>query len=281
MVRATAWGLVVAVLGAAAGAEASLIGYWKLDDTSGDLPTANATVGPNATYEDFTAAKLQKAPSPGDPAGKSVEFLADGSPYERINLGANGGMASGQSALTMSMWVKIDQLGRDNTFASIGTFGGGSPLIFWRDDDDQGSNKQDTIAVLIGANRTAGVTGVLNDNDWHHVAFTYQANTTGGLKLYFDGVQTGPAVNTTTSAIPGSSGPLALGNASITPAVDKQYDGLLDEVTIWDTALADYYIANLARGVSPFAIPEPSTVLVWSLLAGLGIALGWRRRRRR
>jgi hypothetical protein len=28
-------------------------------------------------------------------------------------------------------------------------------------------------------------------------------------------------------------------------------------------------------------IPEPSTLLIWSLLAGLGIGAGWRRRERR
>jgi len=32
--------------------------------------------------------------------------------------------------------------------------------------------------------------------------------------------------------------------------------------------------------VAPHMIPEPSTLLIWSLLAGLGIGLGWRRRKK-
>jgi len=27
-------------------------------------------------------------------------------------------------------------------------------------------------------------------------------------------------------------------------------------------------------------VPEPGTIVIWSLLAGLGIGLGWRRRKR-
>jgi len=38
--------------------------------------------------------------------------------------------------------------------------------------------------------------------------------------------------------------------------------------------------ATLAQhGVLPAQTPEPSTLLIWSLLAGLGIGAGWRRRR--
>ena len=271
--RVLATVMLAACLGGAA-AEGSLIGFWKLDDTT--LPTAGATVGPNGLYDGLAASQLQQPPSPGDLAGNSVEM--DGSP-ERINLGASGGIVSGQSALTMSMWVKVDNLGQDNTFASIGTFGGGSPLIFWRDDDDQGSSKSNTIAVLIGADRTVGESGVLNDNLWHHVAFTYEGSTAGGLQLYIDGAPTGPADTTSGSAIAASTGILALGNASISPASSKQFDGLMDEVAIWDKALSAGDIAQIASGVSPQLIPEPTTLLIWSLLAGLGVGLRWRRRK--
>ena len=29
------------------------------------------------------------------------------------------------------------------------------------------------------------------------------------------------------------------------------------------------------------AIPEPATLMIWSLLAGLGVTLGWRRRKKK
>jgi hypothetical protein len=57
------------------------------------------------------------------------------------------------------------------------------------------------------------------------------------------------------------------------------YDGLIDDFAVWDEALAPQYIKALAGTASPLSIPEPSTILIWSLLALLGIGVGWRRRR--
>ncbi|MDY0166436.1 MAG: LamG-like jellyroll fold domain-containing protein [Thermoguttaceae bacterium] len=224
--------------------DAAVIGYWTLDDST--LPTAAASIGPDATYENFTVDQLQQSDvNPLQPSGTSVQFLAGGSPYERINLGENGGMASGQSALTMAMWVEFHSLDEDHTLASIGQFTSGQPLIFWRDEDASGT--YDTIAVLIGGNRTAGSGGELNDNGWHHVAFTYQANTSSGLRVYVDGVQRGSS-STSSSEIPESSSPLVLGNASSGPAAGKQFHGLMDEVGIWDTALPADSILAMATG---------------------------------
>ena len=40
-----------------------------------------------------------------------------------------------------------------------------------------------------------------------------------------------------------------------------------------------FRIASTTDGIPPI-IPEPSTLIIWSLLGGLGIALGWCRRRK-
>ena len=55
----------------------------------------------------------------------------------------------------------------------------------------------------------------------------------------------------------------------------------MDDVQIYDTALAAWqidYIASYPGAVAP--VPEPTTLLIWSLLASLGTTLGWRRRKR-
>ncbi|MDZ7618309.1 MAG: LamG-like jellyroll fold domain-containing protein [Patescibacteria group bacterium] len=231
------------LLSVASGTNAAVIGYWTLDDSTPD--TVTASIGPNGTYENFTASQLrQAAVNPLNPSGTSVLFES-GSSNDRINLGANGGIVSGQSALTMAMWVKFGSLTQDNTLASIGTFGAGVPLIFWRDED--AGTPKDTIAVLIGDNRATGGNGILNDTNWHHLAFTYQANTTGGLRVYVDGVLAGSA-GTSSSAIAVDSNPLVLGNASSGPSSGKQFDGLMDEVAIWDTALPADTLLAMATG---------------------------------
>jgi hypothetical protein len=69
---------------------------------------------------------------------------------------------------------------------------------------------------------------------------------------------------------------LVLGNASDGPAGDKQFDGLMDDVQIYDYALNADLIGQLYEHPGS-VIPEPTTL---SLLALGGLAALRRRRRR-
>ena len=56
--------------------------------------------------------------------------------------------------------------------------------------------------------------------------------------------------------------------------------GYIDDFSVWDGALTADEVGFLANGGSVSGlVPEPTTLLIWSLLAGLGIGLGWRRRK--
>ena len=56
----------------------------------------------------------------------------------------------------------------------------------------------------------------------------------------------------------------------------------LDDLAVFNLALADWQISNVMRlGPANYNVPEPATLLIWSLLAGLGIGVGWRRRRKK
>ncbi len=96
---------------------------------------------------------------------------------------------------------------------------------------------------------TAGI--ALNDNNWHHVAFSFQNGVTNGSRLYIDGVATGPAFT------------YNIHNQGTIPAVggnpwSGQYlNGTIDEVRIWNTlrtpceisAYMGYEIPNSAPGL--------------------------------
>ena len=59
---------------------------------------------------------------------------------------------------------------------------------------------------------------------------------------------------------------------------DTNFDGLFDLYNAgFGGATGDIPLA----GHFTLIIPEPSAFLIWSLLAGLGIGVGWRRRRTR
>ncbi len=79
------------------------------------------------------------------------------------------------------------------------------------------------------------------------------------------------------------AGNLAIGGANFS---SRDYIGDLAEVILYDRALTPweinqvgYYLADKYSLDSTYVIPEPATLLVWSLLTGLGVALGWRRKR--
>ncbi len=54
------------------------------------------------------------------------------------------------------------------------------------------------------------------------------------------------------------------------------YDRALSE---WELNRVGYYLQDKWGIESTFVVPEPATLLIWSLLAGLGVGLGWRRRK--
>jgi hypothetical protein len=200
---------------------------------------------------------------------------------QRINLGASGGVLSGLSAATVSMWVKFADTTGDDTLMSIGSFASGVPLIFWRDEDTSSGDK-DALVVLVGDKRTNGATNSLNTTNWTHVAFTFLGGATvaDGLNIYVNGVDVGAA--STGGNLPAAIGfsgtnPLTAGQVSSAISNDKQFTGLMDEIAIYDEVLNPLQIAALAAGATPLSvIPEPASGL---LLGGLLLAGTMRRRR--
>jgi len=59
----------------------------------------------------------------------------------------------------------------------------------------------------------------------------------------------------------------------------ETFNGILDEAVFYNRALGRGEILNHAVAAG-FPIPEPSTLVIWSLLAGLGLGIACRRRMR-
>jgi len=54
-----------------------------------------------------------------------------------------------------------------------------------------------------------------------------------------------------------------------------------DEMWFTGKSSAGVYAIGYAQGDQSGVIPEPSTLIIWSLLGALAITVGWRRKRRR
>jgi len=175
------------------------------------------------------------------------------------------------SGVTISLWALRNSShsgGNDGLFSTNGkNLGGwvaGNDQIWGRLIQTNNSNRnlpQNTSAVMPG------------DDLWTHLV--YRA-TGEDWELWQDGSFTGNSIGydgtlaTTSSLLVGRQG-------------TESWRGRIDDFAIWDQALADWQIEGLAAGSfgpGNVPIPEPSTLLIWSLLAGLGVVLGWQRRRK-
>ena len=155
----------------------------------------------------------------------------------------SSGLPQGTSPRTVEAWVRTTQ-------TSIGN------IVSWGTRTTQQRNSlaiRDRSVAFIGEN--ADVTGIadIDDGNWHHVAFTYDGTA---IRLYVDG-----ALDRTVNISFNTNGQnLKIGN-NANPSNGEYFDGTIDEIRIWNIALDDTQIADLAG--DSFTDPTtPSNCLV-------------------
>jgi len=179
-----------------------------------------------------------------------------------IDVNDNGSL-SGMPNLTVAFAFKADY------WPVWETDNGGAGLVIKENNGDgyMGSdcyglslvieNNQHIINAVVysgtahSAENTANVTGVIEDffpnfdpNDWHYVALTYDGNM---VRLYFDGTQigTGAFSKTLNSNI---AVPLRIGHIYGSSVHNLYFNGIIDEVRIYNRALSEAEIKAIWHG---------------------------------
>ncbi|MEM7397008.1 MAG: LamG-like jellyroll fold domain-containing protein, partial [Verrucomicrobiota bacterium] len=221
----------------------SLVAYWPLDELNGDTTPDSGGLYPltavNMTADNVVAGRIGNAMS-FDGSSTMLEYLAGPNEDLPINL---------QPEKTISLWVKTKGTGQNDLrfFAEASTTDG-TPLFNM---GTQNNGEADTVDMYIrppGRHEFSEATPL--DDSWRHLAWV-EGNGTG--TLYIDGV-----ADTRATWSVGSFAPDTLNTTSIggirRANPSHWFEGLVDDVSVWNRLLTATEIADLAGGKTPLEL---------------------------
>ncbi|HEV2329134.1 MAG TPA: DUF2341 domain-containing protein [Verrucomicrobiae bacterium] len=227
------------------------ISYYRLDEPNGVTTAYDYVGGFNADYTNTAGFQGEPGYSSQnavntDPSETSVYFGAASTVNSLANDVApfpNFSTPNGQNAeFTVEAWVQevgYNSLG--DCIVGVGFGGGGEQFVL-----DTGATASGYVRFFVrnaagtvsGASSSALING---DGLWHHVVGVCD-EAGGHLYLYMDGRQLGSATITPGSGLLASSMPMTIGARQSgnynPPNYDYQFDGLIDDVSIYNKALS-------------------------------------------
>ena len=246
----------------------SLTAYWKLDNGLLDLASAVADdvetnspgqlsgfAGPPAWFppeESRSGGALRFD-------GLSARVLVPASPV--LNLGTN--------TVTLSVWVKLDQLpsALSNSYACIyGSDTDGYVLYLDRAARELRFKVTD---VLLQAARPGIPEAQLQTGVWHHVAGVYNGAAgvgAGQAMIYLDGRIRDVHTGSDASSGSGLQGPVRSQQAAIGAKgtlAGSNFAGAVDDLAIWRRALEPVEIKSIYQAGASNAPLEKKTMTVW------------------
>ncbi|MFC1633351.1 LamG-like jellyroll fold domain-containing protein [Planctomycetota bacterium] len=228
--------------GAGDKANAALVGWWKLDETSGIVARDASGNGHNGTLK-------------GDPqwvAGQVDGALKLDGEGDYVDIGSVG--ISGVDLRTLAGWAK----------ASTTAIPSGTSIFGFAPDDTTDGTYFD-IEVDDAGNYAIHVQGwdadiCALDTEWHHFAATYDGE---GGTWYLDGEETGSEA--------GAVGTLDQVRIGAKLSESNYFPGIVDDVRIYNTVLTAGEIMGLTAGHKAYDPTPPDA----AFYKGRWVSLGW------
>lgn len=205
------------------GVSSGLVGYWKLDETSGTTLADSSPYGNSGT---LSGTLTTTSPASGFAFSDPSALVFDGSTVS-ASLGT-AGMPDTDAVQSISLWVKLVNTSGQQNFIVLTDKVSGAIQLGIKD----GQLKVWGWGAVDLVSTTAPSTGA-----WHHVAYTYDGTTN---RLYVDGAS---KATSTTAHQSGSAAKVYLG--TWTPNNDM-LNGALDEVRVYNRALSATDVSTLA-----------------------------------
>ncbi|MCP4609634.1 MAG: LamG domain-containing protein [Planctomycetes bacterium] len=256
---------IVVALSMAGNASADLILHWGFNEGSGTIAHDSSGNGYDGTIEgnpDWEVGKI----------GGALHF--DGSD-DRVIDETTGDYINDLEAITICLWIKSDIVGTDKGFVIFEDPAGGDNRNI-RYDAASWAWEGGTNLIKMAMDSTGGHQAFEgSDNtqttDWQHVAMVWSSGNE--LLLYINGELDTPRGNDA-----GTEG----GITGVTKLIVGQgakddgggWDGLIDDVRIYNEALPDTEILSIMTGGGyPYAVgPEPANGAV---IEGTWVSLNW------
>jgi len=245
-----------------ASAPSGLVGWWPAEGNGNDSAgTNNATVPDGVTYA---------------PAEVGQGFSLDGQDHRIVVPDAPQLNFSSNQDFSIEVWILplanpgnwkdvmsiIDKRVAPDTITQLGyelNLEGGV-VVF---------QMADVLAPYSWNNFSGGPD--LRDGQFHHVAVTVQRNSTSGGQIYIDGQLVLTFDPTICPGDLSNTGPLRIGNHA-TPGLPAFYHGIIDEVSLYNRALAANEIESLYHAGSAGKCPITTAQTCVSPPSGL---IGW------
>jgi hypothetical protein len=216
-----------------------LVGAWHFDGeevstNSTQMKVSDVSGNGNQGSADTTERPTRAAGK----LGQALEF--DGS-NDYVNITTVPELELEESDFTFSAWIKKTDQVEAGIFGSSNQCGGGYACFYVAIDPDAADDGR--WAVYDGNEWREDTTKNYEDNQWHHIAATYN-QTTQELKLYEDGInnQNYSGVDTTYTS---TDTTVQIGRLGVVGTPFWPYSGLIDDVRIYDRALTPDEIQRL------------------------------------
>jgi len=216
------------------GLNLGLVVQWKLDESSGTTAADSSGNGYDGTLTNMNGNEWTTGTLDG-----ALEF--DGSD-ELVSCG-NLDVTGGDGHITLTAWMKADDFGTsDARFISKAT-GTSTSQHYWMLSTWNGSQLRFRLRTSSTQNLYSS-SGVLSTGVWTHVAATWDGST---MRVYRNATDVGSTSKSGTLATNGSVG-VAIGNQP-PGAGNRPFDGLIDDVRIYNRALSAAELVDVAAGL--------------------------------
>ncbi|MCC7475630.1 MAG: PEP-CTERM sorting domain-containing protein [Pirellulales bacterium] len=260
------------------------VAYYRLDESTGTVAANSSTAGNtlDGTYFNFSltvppSTMGEPGPRPGDPSGAATidgfeldNFAIQSSPNSDAQVVVpDNDLLDLTGALTLEAWVYRDsQTNANQNEGIVGKYVGNSYgvsennrsyLLFY---DPRGTTPG--VGFYVGTDGSAATLTLLDtntdiplgvDGGWTHLAAVYEPNVR--MSVYMNGVSIGEK----TTGLPvvdlyNGTAPLWIGRNWRNDVTNTSFEGRIDEVAVYDTALSpEQILAHYLAAVEITAIP--------------------------